>query len=437
MLAGLNCQKNNVVCQGYPSPEVWQSGRHKQSDRSSSHSPSATAHPLVPNMPMPLPATIQLPTLINGVETHLDKALLDHFTHSTSRVLTLYSRSGNNPFLDIIIPMAMVRPGLMHAVLSLAGSHICTRTPDARIDERRSFHFGCALRDLSTDRRLATGAVDDGIIAQSVILLLKSIVAGEASGEYRAHMNAGRHLLINQRYPNQDFRRFLIEFFIYHDVIKSLTSLERQPPVLTVDDFQLPLPARPMLDTAYIGVFDGLFPHFARITRLRDRVRALRRAGGMQGDARVLAEGTAIDAELRRWVCSEARGSSRFAASQLYCKCAWIYLHRTVMPSVPSAALGVAVDEALELLRRLAPDSSTQAILAVPLFLLGCASFEPRHRVEVERAFGTLAQYKQCGSIGLASRVVQELWQLMDRRDERSWDWELLIESMGLDFLVT
>ena len=104
--------------------------------------------------------------------------------------------------------------------------------------------------------------------------------------------------------------------------------------------------------------------------------------------------------------------------------------------STPSDALHAMVEEGLMLLLRLSPNSSIQAILTMPIFLLGCATFGQRQRAQITRPFDIHFAYKQCGSIPHVRRVVSAIWVLMDQQDELSWDWETVIHKMGLDFLV-
>ena len=73
----------------------------------------------------------------------------------------------------------------------------------------------------------------------------------------------------------------------------------------------------------------------------------------------------------------------------------------------------------------------------MPVFLLGCAAFDRSQRPCIEMAFEGLQSYRNSGNIRHAHTVVQGIWQMMDREDEDSWDWETLMERMGLDFLIT
>lgn len=72
-----------------------------------------------------------------------------------------------------------------------------------------------------------------------------------------------------------------------------------------------------------------------------------------------------------------------------------------------------------------------------PLFILGCAAFEPRQRPPIERAFDDIQAYSNLGNIRPAREVVRQVWKLMDAGDERSWDWEMIMADMGFDLLVT
>jgi hypothetical protein len=169
-----------------------------------------------------------------------------------------------------------------------------------------------------------------------------------------------------------------------------------------------------------------------------------RRAAG-QGhwwDDTIMNEAFAIDNALRQWTCIHPQDSPRYAASLLYRQCTWIYLHRTIQHSRPSPAFKQAVDEGLSYLRMLPWDSdddgSTQSLLLMPLFLLGCAAFEPEQRPEISHAFTRLQEWSNLGNIKYARMIVEQVWEMMDEgREEETWDWESIIAKRGWDFLVT
>jgi hypothetical protein len=103
---------------------------------------------------------------------------------------------------------------------------------------------------------------------------------------------------------------------------------------------------------------------------------------------------------------------------------------------MPSPLFKEAVDQGLAYMKIL--PEAMQSILLMPLFLLGCASWEEGQRGDVEAALERLEGWSQLGNIRYAREVIREVWQRMDRGDEEgSWDWEGVLQMKGWDFLVT
>jgi hypothetical protein len=310
--------------------------------------------------------------------------------------------------------------------------------------ERQAYHYKNACQMLREEappnRRSPDQCPDwasDPTVASTLVMCLDTICRGDTKGEYRAHLNATKELVLGKRSSNNAFNAFLFEFFTYHDTINVLTTLDRRPLQL-MDGFQLPQFIVQPEAGSLLGVLDGLFGYISRITKLRDVIR-LRKERNLEPvvDYQIVSEAAILDAGIRSWVSAQKEDSPRYIASQLYRQCTWIYLYRSLHPSEPSEKVCAAVDEGLTFLRQLPPDASTQSILLMPLFLLGCAAFLPEQRPEIRRAFGTLKRYSNLGNIEPAREVVEKVWQRMDAKDPSSWDWETIIKEMGYDFLVT
>lgn len=431
-----------MVCEGYPVKEYWKSGKQK-AEEGANH-PFRVMHQKAAN-----PSQIDrgssvvprgLPFLIDGIETEVDRRFLDHFVYDFSRVLTLIN-DDSNPFKEILLPMATQHRGLMHSLMCLSGSHLSSRDPQPVFKERRHYHFDCAVTNLRTHITAhtideSTGMIDDPTIASTLALCLNTICEGETKGEYRPHMDAARHLLKTQQSQNPEFRKFLWEFFMYHDVSNSLTALDRRPLLLT-EDFVVPGFVQPEAGIL-LGVLDGLFGYMSKITILRDKVRE-RKSQGIEPtvDYRSLSDAVAIDSGIRNWEPAQREGSHDYIAAQLYRQCTWVYLYRTIQPSKSNEKITTAVDGGLEYLRQLPSDAGTQSILLMPLFLLGCAAFKPEQRPEIRQAFEGLIAYSNLGNIKPAREIVEKVWEMMDAGDESSWDWETIIKNMEYDLLIT
>ncbi|KAJ5888494.1 hypothetical protein N7495_008535 [Penicillium taxi] len=435
--ACLNCQKNAVVCEGYPPKEIWKSGRQKMADAARTQSLAS-----VPR---------SLPVLIDGIETELDRRFLDHFVYGFSRVLTLIN-DDSNPFKEILLPMATQHRGLMHSLMCLSGSHLSGLDPDEKLKDRKYFHFHRAIQDLkdnivqSSSTAAARGGliddeeqllVEDPIIASTIALSLNTICEGETNGEYRPHMDAARYLLISQQPRNEKFRQFIVEFFQYHDVSNALTSLDRRPALLQ-EGMRLPafMPLAPA--GMFVGVFDGLFNYISQITQLRDRIRQRHDQGYEPAvDYQTLSESVQIDTAIRAWKASHEPDSANWCLAQLYRQSTWVYLYRTIRPSRPSDKIAMVVDDGLAYLDRLPQDASAYSIVLMPLFLLGCSSFLQEQRDRVRRGFESLKAYSNLRNIEPAFKVVAKVWETMDTNLEDSWDWERIIQGMKMDFLIT
>lgn len=386
-----------------------------------------------------------LPFLIDGIETEIDRRLLDHFVYGFSRVLTLIN-DDSNPFKEILLPMATQHRGLMHSLMCLSGSHLSGLDPEPKLKERKYFHFHRAIRDLkdnitasstqgeNDERQLL---VEDPIIASTIALSLNTICEGETNGEYRPHMDAARYLLVSQQPRNEKFRQFIVEFFQYHDVSNALTSLDRRPALLQ-SGMRLPEFVPGAQAGMFLGVFDGLFNYISEITQLRDRIRERFDQGCDPAvDYQTLSEAVQIDTAIRDWNTSYEKDTPNWYLAQLYRQSTWVYLYRTIRPSRPSDKIGQVVDDGLSYLDLLPQDAGAYSIVLMPLFLLGCSAFVPRQRERIQKGFESLKDYSNLRNIEPAFKVVARVWEIMDTRIEDSWDWEKIIRSMNMDFLIT
>ncbi|KAJ5933331.1 hypothetical protein N7454_005660 [Penicillium verhagenii] len=434
--ACLNCQKNAVVCEGYPPKEIWKSGRQRVAD--------AVRTKSLVTVPR------NLPLLIDGVETEIDRRFLDHFVYGFSRVLTLIN-DDSNPFKEILLPMATQHRGLMHSLMCLSGSHLSGLDPEPKLKERKYYHFHRAIQDLKDNITATSSAssaspdseedqqllVEDPIIASTIALSLNTICEGETNGEYRPHMDAARYLLVSQQPRNEKFRQFIVEFFQYHDISNALTSLDRRPALLQ-GSMRMPDFVPGAQAGMFLGVFDGLFNYISQVTQLRDRIRQRFNEGYEPAvDYQTLSEAVQIDTAIRTWETSHEEDSANWCLAQLYRQSTWVYLFRTIRPSRPTDKIAQVVDDGLAYLDRLPQDAGAHSIVLMPLFLLGCSAFIPEQRERIQKGFESLKAYSNLRNIEPAFKVVARVWEIMDTKIEDSWDWEKIIHDMNMDFLIT
>ena len=332
--------------------------------------------------------------------------------------------------------------------MCLSGSHLSGLDPEPKLKERKYFHFHHAIQDLKDNINASSSSkspdqegepllVEDPIIASTIALSLNTICEGETNGEYRPHMDAARYLLVSQQPRNEKFRQFIVEFFQYHDVSNSLTSLDRRPNLFH-NDPHLPNFVPGASAGMFVGVFDGLFNYISEITQLRDRIRERFNEGYEPAvDYQTLSEAVSIDTAIRTWETSHEADTPNWCLAQLYRQSTWVYLYRTIRPSRPSDKIAQVVNDGLGYLDQLPQDAGAYSIVLMPLFLLGCSAFVTEQRDRITRGFEDLKSYSNLRNIEPAFKVVTRVWEIMDTHIEESWDWEKIIRDMNMDFLIT
>ncbi|KAK0625206.1 hypothetical protein B0T17DRAFT_470605, partial [Bombardia bombarda] len=331
----MNCEKNAVVCEGYPEKQIWKSGRERaEEERLKSHSlPPITMQPL-----------------FHGLETLEDMIFWKHYNEHLSTVLTVEGEH-KNAFKDMMIPIAVKHQGLMHSILSLSSKHIDFETPyginllknnagtTLEALQERSIHHHDQARlkfyddveftndEPSPDYKLLVPAR----YGQMLCFLLEALAEGNPRGEHRLHLSAYQNLISSSPPDDSAFLSFIAEFFQYHifadELLHLSTNSTRHPPPRKPHSALLIHPPR------LLGVADGLLEYLPQITAIRNTIRANIVA---QVDPVVdyvsLYRAAEIDAAIREWTPHWPPGDSRDRVGLLYKHMMWIYLVRTIYP---------------------------------------------------------------------------------------------------------
>ena len=395
----------------------------------------------IPPLP-PRPAHV-FPGL--NLESDIDLMFFEHFYLKMSMVLTLREDESSNPFIQLIIPMAANHKGLMHSLLALSGSHLYRFDPREEFLIRKREHFDSAITSLSQEVGIArerNADVEDSIVACMILQCLIPISEGSTDGRHRVHLDAARKYIKFR--PNERFGRFAWEFYKYHDMSNTMTSLPRSDFMLgDAEDYgTMPTFTVPNIidagDGVMIGVLDGLFRYITTITSIRNNVRSRKQAGLEPAvEYQSIIEASLVGKQLMEWNSGQEVDTPKYVAAELYREAILVYLHRSIRASRPDPELSDRVDSGIIYLSALPPGNSTQCILLLPTFILGCAAFRPEQRVRIEEAFDRLNDYSRLGNIAPTRVIVHRVWALMDAGDEGSWDWETIMKRMNYDFLIT
>ncbi|KAK4154325.1 fungal-specific transcription factor domain-containing protein [Chaetomidium leptoderma] len=335
----MNCEKNAVVCEGYPEKQIWKSGKERAEEEliKSRSLPSITMHPL-----------------FHGLETVEDRIFWKHYNEQLSAVLTVGGEH-KNAFKDMMVPVAVKHQGLMHSILSLASKHIDFETPYGinvlknntntsieALRERSLYHHDQARLKFYHDVEFTNGkpnADDSTLVAarygQMLCFFLEALVEGSPRGEHRLHLTVYRNLVSTSPPEDSAFLSFIAEVFQYHILADQLIHS-----AISQDAACSPVKSLPPIPAIYpprlLGVADGLLGHLSQITAIRNTVRSKMMA---QIDPVVdyadLYSAADIDAAIRDWTPYWPPGDNRDRVSLLYKQMMWIYLDRTIYPPSP------------------------------------------------------------------------------------------------------
>lgn len=456
----MNCEKNNAICEGYPDKTVWKSGKEKAEGMPAWFcDPKEKLIEVARLRRVALP-NIKLQPVIHGVETSGDKVFFEHYIFRLSSIFTVEG-SENNAFKDMILPMAIEHLGLMHSILALSSKHldfdspygkkVLKDHPDVNVEalqQRSDYHHEEALKEFYSDAarqdRGDQGVIISARYGQMLCLILETLADPEPSGQHRLHLTAYQRLI--QESPPEDgrFMTFIREFFEYHILLDDLIALPQGPSLGAMySNWTLPAPGIQQGPVRLLGVSDGLFQYMSRITEIRNQIRVNMTAGIKPVvDYTIYFQAAEIDAGIREWTPMWPEGDARDLSGLLYKQMMWVYLYRTIYPpqSVnwkPDPRIKRAVEDGTTLLSQVPPHDPSQTIVLAPAFILGCAAFEPEQREPIRKAIGVVKEYMEYRNSDNALQVLEEVWRLMDQRDERSWDWQAVANGMGLDFLAT
>ncbi|KAK3990876.1 fungal-specific transcription factor domain-containing protein [Cladorrhinum sp. PSN332] len=475
----MNCEKNAVVCEGYPEKQIWKSGKERaEEERLKSH-----------NIP-----SITLQPLFHGLETIEDMIFWKHYNEHLSTVLTVEGEH-KNAFKDMMVPIAVKHQGLMHSILSLASKHIDFETPYGMkilannpstsleaLHKRSIYHHEQSREKFYAD----VANTDDKLLVsarygQMLCFLLESLAEGNPNGDHRYHLAAYRRLISISPPHDSQFLSFISEFFQYHIFADELLSLDN---TTALKDCPSLLPIHP---PRLIGVADGLLTHLVPITSLRNMIRSnIAQHIDPLIDYVSLYRATEIDSFIRDWSPNFPPGDTRELVALLYKQMMWIYLFRTIYPPQPSspspsscstapsissvcstassftsgktlrtatppqspspspppirappaaldARVTTALEESLEILESFKPSDPSQTLLLLPCFVIGTACFVPEQQERIRAAIKCVRGYTGLRNGDLVLKVLEEVWRLMGEGEwERVWDWGGVARGMGV-----
>jgi hypothetical protein len=399
----------------------------------------------------------ELPHIISAIDDPLDSQLFSYFITHAGPALNIYSET-YNPFDGFVIDAALANSGLMHSLLCLSASCLLAHQPTSaqEIVVRHSHHFDQAVVTLRKGVEAYSSNTSsqnaDCIVLQTIMLAQEAIITGQVHGSYRCHLFAAQQLVTSCEDLSQDVQNFARQFLLYHNLANSISCLDpvnhvpRSAPRTEIVD-----PPGTVPEGCVDGILHGLLEPMAHIREVRDGVRVHRHMQNSRWfkDERLLSLALGVETQLRTWQSRLPLNTPQYWSSLAYRQGAYVYLYRTIRPSAPSPGLAQVVVEGLSYvslaLREVTKGDGGSnwvfGVLLPPLFLLGCAAFDPVQRQAVLDNLEDLHACNQRISIVHARTILEEVWSKMDAAeqgaDNDAWDWESVMKDMNMDILLS
>ncbi|CAK7201934.1 hypothetical protein SEUCBS139899_004650 [Sporothrix eucalyptigena] len=328
----MNCEKNAVVCEGYPEKQIWKSGKEKAEE------------------------VITMQPIFTGLETAEDRVFWRHYNDHLSAVFTVEGEH-NNAFRDMLVPVATGHQGMMHSLLSLASKHLDYDTPYGQkvlrrnvkvtvdsLRHRGNFHNSEAVKTLrkGVDGGKPINPETNNLLAaqygQMLCLVLESLAEGDDSSIQRVHYEGFLYFIQNCPPQDEAFRGFISEIFYYHIMADDLVHYPGSMKKRLVTEKWTPI--APIQRPRLIGVADDLFTYMCQITTIRNHVRQrIHVKSDPSVDYGSLYWASEIESQIREWAPEWPAGDSRWRVSLLYKQMAWLHLKTTICPPfVPSSS---------------------------------------------------------------------------------------------------
>lgn len=355
------------------------------------------------------------------------ESLFPQFNKQTCGILSIKDGPGENPWREMILPLAQESPALWHAVSAMAAFHRAKQLPAMEQQglehmNESSRHFRNDVARMKTETALATTLA----LAFAMSWDHRLVPGGNP------HIRGAKFLFdkVVQKYnrtppTSRDYPRlrFLCNTWLYVNVIAQLTSLDGVTSLdgddandLNTDLPSCPLPRFTEIDPL-LGSARSLFPLIGRVASV---IRKVYSSGS--NSIEICREAELLQIAVENWMppvgemprvedpSLEVQHSLQTA--EAYRWATLLYLHQAV-PEIPSRTTANLAHRILECLKSVPVSSRAIVIQIFPLMAAGCEVIG-EDRTWVENRWDTMRRRMNIGNLDRCWDVVKEVWKLRD-----------------------
>ncbi|KAL8681734.1 MAG: hypothetical protein Q9186_002181 [Xanthomendoza sp. 1 TL-2023] len=346
------------------------------------------------------------------------------FDQQTCGILSVKDGPTENPWRNIIWPLAQDSPALYHALISMTAFHTSKNKDKMRFEGL--VHMRQSIKYLGEGIRNGSIRVDAALATTLALAFSESWDRHISTGiqHLRGAKAMVNHALADSAKNSLTLHevkrlRFLCSTWVYMDVIARLTSVDDDDS----NDFEYALYAsigalekQQQIDPL-MGCAATLFPLIGRVANLVRRVRKISR-----NSINIISQANDLKMAVEAWNAPSSFEAPEDHTSDIqhsldtaeaYRWATLLYLHQAVpeIPSIPAEELARKV--IVYLLK--VPMSSRAVIIQIyPLLAAGCEVASNEDRAWVEDRWAAMMRRMLIGNIDRCWEVVKEVW---DRRD--------------------
>lgn len=443
--------------------------------------------------------------ILPPLESHYEEQFFYHFIHSTSHILALPPTQDDGPecTISVIISMSMDDPMILKAVLSLGASHMINNlsamsSSSAQVVDTAPL-VSEKLRLLGEVEQLQSSGVTalhtlprgtmekkagyDALLASYLLLFLYEFSEGTGDASWQRQLDGARSVvsiawteyrgattqgnfdgddgdddddneeeidseeeeegLDREQLEALDIDNFLMQFFIYHDILTRVTVQRPQSSLLNrVPSKDSSSPSSSSSAPNFnrkehmFGVYNGLIDIILRIAVLRTEANAVPVLPGT-----VISQAVEIWQDIDNWrqpaVSDNELSDDYQHMCDAYIAASFLWLFSIVYPDrVADEKVQTMVQKGLESLSSIeAPRMLSFGLF--PVFVIGMACIHEQSRGAVEEQLDHIEKFCQFRNIQLCRDVIRGAWGVCDSGDGHSWDWIRLMEGQRVSLPIT
>jgi hypothetical protein len=381
------------------------------------------------------------------------------FDRLTCGILSVMDGPNENPWRNLVWPLAQESPALYHAVVAMTAFHSSTDVPRLRI-------VGHEHKQASI-RYIQEGISENSMTDEKAIATALALGFSESWDQHTASGNTHikgaqalvkRAIAAHQRRPTKGKElarlKFLCNAWVYMDVIARLTAVDSDesndfdntflfasdaPNMVMGDtgsgfgiDFGMPIDAR--LDPL-MGCASTLFPLIGRVANLVRKV-----CRSQTNSPAVISQANDLKLALETWdppafierpedPTTDVQHTLQTA--EAYRWATLLHLHQSV-PEIPSMSRAELAQRVLQYLATVPLASRTVIVQIYPLMVAGCEATTAEDRQWVRERWAAMGNRMRIGVIDKSATVTEEVWRRRDAYEAQPTTRRKLVATADL-----